>query len=110
MGVREIPVRAMRKKSTQPVRFNTSRATQMAATQSKATTMPSLDLMRREGEAIHALPRPIPRMKEINTTAKACNEEPKMSANEREASNSRPMETAPVRATTRPAYFREEEG
>ena len=42
-------------------------------------------------------------MNAISTRANDCSEEPKISASEREASTSSPMETAPVRATMAPA-------
>ena len=40
----------------------------------------------------------------MSTIAKACSDEPKISASEREASTSSPMETPPVRATSAPAH------
>ena len=45
----------------------------------------------------------MPRMNAINTIANDCNDEPKIMASERDANTSRPMETAPVKATMNPA-------
>ncbi len=45
----------------------------------------------------------MPRMNAISTMAKDCSDEPKISASDREASNSNPIETPPVMATINPA-------
>ncbi len=83
--------------------LKTSTATQAAARHSNRTTSGSLERFCRRVEAIHALPRPMPRMNAMSTTANDCNEGPKIKASEREATTSSPMETPPVNATIRPA-------
>src|SRR6516162_3966173 len=49
----------------------------------------------------------MPRMKAISTIANDCSEDPKISASEREASTSSPIETPPVNATIQPAHVKD---
>src|SRR5690349_18399471 len=83
--------------------LNTSNATHAAAVHNNRMIVRSLECPRRRGEAIQALPNPMPRIKAISTTANDCSDEPKISANDREDSTSRPIETAPVIVTMTPA-------
>src|SRR5262245_62438286 len=83
--------------------LNTSNATHAAAIHSKRTINRSLDAPLRRGDAIQALPNPMPRMKAISTIANDCNDEPKINASDRDDNTSSPIDTAPVNATIAPA-------
>ena len=84
--------------------LKTSSVIHAAAAHSSRTIIFSLVGPRRRGDAIHALPSPIPRMKDMSTTANDWSDEPKIIASERDASTSSPREIPPVMATT--AYAR----
>src|SRR3954470_14298619 len=83
--------------------FQIRRPIQSAAETSR--TAHKLELFQRFslGEAIKALPSPIPRINEINTIANACRDEPNSSAMDREERTSSPIEIPPVNATIIPA-------
>ena len=79
----------------------TSSPIQAAAPSSSTAVAVSRVQPRVRGEAMTAPPNPMPRMNDISTMAKACSEAPKSSTSERADSTSRPIETAPVKATMR---------
>ena len=82
----------------------TSTPTIPAAATSRPMIAPSLRQRFKRGDATAALPAPMPRINAISTTANACNDAPKISVSERDASTSNPIETAPVSATRSVAH------
>src|SRR5262245_48679653 len=78
---------------------------QMAAASKSVVTTASLFQRRNGGDAITALPSPIPRMNDIRTMANDWSDEPKSSDMAREANTSNPIDTPPV-TTTRAAAQR----
>src|SRR6185436_10028044 len=84
--------------------LKTNKVTQRAAPQRRNTTIFSPGRPRQRGDAMKALPRPMPSINDISTMANDCKEEPKMRESEREASTSNPIEINPVNATVAPAH------
>ena len=81
----------------------TSSVTQPVAVSSKTMIRNSIRIRVRRDREITLLPTPIPRMKAINTTANDWRDEPNISASEREANSSNPMEIPPVAPTSKAA-------
>src|SRR5215831_9725863 len=81
----------------------TSKPIQAAAPKSNTTVVISFDQFCVRGEAMVALPTPIPRIKPTRTIANDCNDAPKIKQRQRDANISRPIETAPVIATSKQA-------
>jgi len=75
----------------------------IAAASTRKTVVDFFEKRLNRGNATIALPAPMPRMNAISTMANACSEEPKISARQRDAKISNPIETAPVNATTKQA-------
>src|SRR5579862_4865993 len=77
----------------------TSSAIKADAPNRRAIAVLSFNQGQWRGQATTALPRPIPRINEMRTTAKDCSEAPKIKQRHLDASTSNPIETAPVKAT-----------